>query len=254
MLLQSTPVEVLRHLLLGLIECEERRTLSGLLPVVGEKVSLSGLSRFLSRWPWSPPAVADVWLVRFQQQMEPLVQTEHARQREERPKRRGRPKATVVTGYLMLDDSVHTKPKGRKMGGLGRHYSTTEKRVVKGHCMFSGLYVLLGRGCPLPPLLYRQKGVCEREGGPFQSKVDMAVETMEHFEPVPSTHTHVLIDSWYHWRRVPRAAQKRDWDVSGGLKSNRKRRNVDESRRWISLADYAATLGPDDWEEAIWPS
>jgi len=36
--------------LLGLVECEGRRTLSGLLSTVGEKVSVSGLSRFLSRW------------------------------------------------------------------------------------------------------------------------------------------------------------------------------------------------------------
>ena len=32
--------------LLGLIECEERKTMSGLLRVIGERVSLSGLSRF----------------------------------------------------------------------------------------------------------------------------------------------------------------------------------------------------------------
>lgn len=239
---------------LGLVECEERRTLSGLLRLVGERISLSGLSRFLSRWPWSPQAVAETWLARFRQQMEPPVQAEHTRQRTERPMRRGRPKATVVTGYLILDDSVHTKPKGRKMGGLGWHYSATEKRVVKGHCLFGGLYLLLGRECPLPPRLYRQKEVCEREGVPFQSKVEMAVEEIERFEPVPHTHTHLLLDSWYHCRRVRRAAQQRGWETSGGLKGNRKMRlREDGSRRWVSLADYAATLGPDEWGEANWP-
>lgn len=40
--------------LLGLIECEERRTMTGFLRVVGERISLSGLSRFLSKWHWSP--------------------------------------------------------------------------------------------------------------------------------------------------------------------------------------------------------
>ncbi len=39
--------------LLGLVECEERKTMTGLLRVVGERISLSGLSRFLSKWPWS---------------------------------------------------------------------------------------------------------------------------------------------------------------------------------------------------------
>ena len=33
--------------LLALIECEERQTMTGLLRVIGEQVSLSGLSRFL---------------------------------------------------------------------------------------------------------------------------------------------------------------------------------------------------------------
>ena len=44
--------------LLELIECEERKTLSGLLRVVGERVSLSSLSRFMNRWSWSGEAVA----------------------------------------------------------------------------------------------------------------------------------------------------------------------------------------------------
>jgi hypothetical protein len=44
--------------LLGLIECEERKTMTGLLRVVAEQVSLSGLSRFLNKWSWSPEKVA----------------------------------------------------------------------------------------------------------------------------------------------------------------------------------------------------
>ena len=63
--------------LLGLIECEGRRTLSGLLSTVGEKVSVCGLSRFFSRWHWSPTEVAQRWLSRFREQMQPLVAAEH---------------------------------------------------------------------------------------------------------------------------------------------------------------------------------
>lgn len=198
--------------------------MQGVLRVVAEKVSLSGLSRFFSRWPWSPVEVVTVWLTRFRRLVEPVVETEHQRQRAGRPKRRGHPQATVVTGYLIFDDSVHTKPRGRKMGGLGRHYPGTEKRVVRGHCLFTGLYVLLGRRCPLLPRLYRQQEVCEREGIPFQSKVDMAVEEIERFEPVPGAHTRVLVDAWYHCQQVRKAGQGRGWDVSGGLKSNCKMR------------------------------
>jgi hypothetical protein len=242
--------------LLGLSECEGRKTLTGLLRVVGERISLSGLSRFLSKWPWSAEQVAQTWIDCFREQMKPAVLSEHARLQVERPKSIGRPRATVVTGYLIFDDSVHTKPKGKKMGGLGWHFSNTEHKVVCGHCLMTGLYVLLGRRCPLQAHLYRQLSVCEAEGEPFQSKVDLAVEEIERFEPVPGTQTHVLIDSWFHCKRVRRAAQKRGFEVSGGLKSNRVMRLIaeDGSREWLPLSTYAARLRPDDWEEVVWPS
>jgi hypothetical protein len=242
--------------LLGLIECEERKTMSGLLRMIGERVSLSGLSRFLSQWSWSPTKVTKTWQERFRQLMEPVVQAEHQRLREQQQKRRGRPKATVVTGYLIFDDSIHVKPKGRKMSGLGKHYSHSDGRVVIGHCMFAGLYVLLGHRCPLQVRMYRSKEICHQEGELFQSKIDMAAEEIEHFEPVKNTHTHVLIDSWYHCQRIRKAAQERNWEVSGGLKSNRKMRLLasDGHREWIKLSQYAAQLTPEDWQEVIWPS
>lgn len=242
--------------LLGLVECEERKTMTGLLRVVGEEISLSGMSRFLNKWQWDASKVASIWQKRFCERMESSVQAEHDRLKAERPKSIGRPKETVVTGYLTLDDSVHTKPKGRKMGGLGKHYSNTEQRVVSGHCLFTGMYVLLGQRCPLPAQMYRQKSVCEAEGVPFQSKIQMAVKQIQEFEPVPETHTHVLIDSWYHCRQVRRVAQKRNWDVSGGLKSNRFMRIIhqDGSRQWLKLSAYAAQLSREDWQEVNWPA
>ena len=170
--------------LLGLIECEERKTMTGLLRVVGERISLSGLSRFLSKWPWSAGKVAQTWMLHFQQRLEPLVQAEHDRLKAERPACTGRPKSTVVTGYLIFDDSVHAKPKGRTMGGLGKHYSSTERRVVPGHCLFTGLYVLLGQRCPLPTQLYRHKSVCQQEGVAFQSKIDMTVYRLRPLSPL----------------------------------------------------------------------
>ena len=242
--------------LLGLIECEERKTMTGILRVVGERISLSGLSRFLSKWNWSEEKVAQTWMERFRQRMEPLVQAEHDCLKAERPKSIGRPTATVVTGYVIFDDSVHTKPKGRKMDGLGRHFSNSEKRVVTGHCLFTGLYVLLGQRSPLPAQMYRQKSVCEQEGVEFMSKIDMAINQIETFEPVADTHTHLLTDSWFHCKRVRKAAKKRGWDVSGGLKSNRVMRLIDEAgnREWLKLSEYAAGLDRDDWQEVIWPS
>jgi len=125
--------------LLGLVECEERKTLTGLRRVIGESVSLSGLSRFLNQWCWSTTALAHRLWSYFCERMSEPVRAEHTRLKAAQPHRVGRPKETVVTGFLIFDDSVHTKPKGRVMGGLGRHYSATEKKVVSGHCLFSGL-------------------------------------------------------------------------------------------------------------------
>lgn len=242
--------------LLGLIECEERKTMSGLLRVIAEQVSLSGLSRFLNKWPWSPEKVATAWQLHFRQRMEPLVQAEHDHLKAELPKQVGRPRQTVVTGYLIFDDAVHEKPKGRKMGGLGGHYSNTEQKVVSGHCLFTGLYSLLGQRSPLKARMYCQETVCREEKIPFQSKIAMAVEEIGQFEPVAGTQTHVLIDSWYHCKQVRRAAHQRGWEVSGGLKSNRVMRlkQSDGSREWTKLSAYAAGLTREAWVEVTWPS
>ena len=242
--------------LLGLVECQERRTLSGLLRCVAAQVSLAGLSRFLSQAPWSEQAVAERWQTRFRQRLLPLVQAEHDRQQAEREPRVGRPKATLVTGYLILDDSPHVKVKGRKMQGLGQHHSTIEKRRVTGHSLFTGLYVVLGQCCPLAPQMYRQQVTCQAEGVSFQSKVEMAEETVATCQPVPNTETHVLVDSWYFCQRVHKAAQKRGWEMSGGVKSNRTMRRIapDGTRHWLKLSDYAASLSDADFEPVVWPS
>lgn len=155
-----------------------------------------------------------------------------------------------------MDDSVHVKPKGRKMGGMGQHYSNVERRVVNVHCLFNGPYHLLGQRCPLEPRLSFQRSICEREEVLFQSKIDITMELIEQFEPAENTHTHVLMDSWFHCKRVRKAAQKRDWEVSGGLKSNRCLRilHPNGEREWIKLCSYAAGLSRQDWQQIHWPS
>ena len=242
--------------LFALLLCEERRTLTALLRRVLDARSLSGLSRFLSSAPWSEEQLAYTWRKRFDAQVRTLVVAEHERQSQLRPNRPGRPKATVVTGYLLIDDSTHPKPKGRKMGGLGRHWSSTQKRQVIGHSLFQALYVLEGRQCPLSPRMYRTKKVCEREGKPFLSKIDMAVECVAEFEPAEQTQTHVLADSWFICRAVWRDCKRRGFDISGGIKCNRKLRIKDAQGKtmYCSLDDYAASLATDQFTECTWPS
>ena len=242
--------------LFALLLCEERRTLTALLRRVLDARSLSGLSRFFSSAPWSEEAVARTWRNRFDALVRPIVIAEHERQGQMRFKRPGRPKATVVTGHLLIDDSTHPKPKGRKMGGLGKHWSSTQKRQVVGHSLFQALYVIEGRQCPLPPKMYCTKSVCEKEGKPFLSKIDMAVQCVAEFEPLELTHTHVLADAWFLCQELWRGCKKRGFDLSGGLKSNRKLRCEDAEGRIVyrSLDEYAASLTPEQFVECVWPS
>jgi hypothetical protein len=242
--------------LLALVQCEERRTLSALLRgIAGVGRRVDGLSRFLKEAPWPTELLVTVWWRKYRQILDPMVVAEHLRQRALRPKRPGRPRKTVVTGFLIVDDSTHEKTKGKKMEGLGRHYSSTAGKPVKGHSLFGNLYVLLGRRCPLAPRLYRQKAVCEREGVPFQSKVDLAEEVITTFEPVSGTRTHVLMDSWYTCRRLWRAVLRRGWAITGGLKSNRKMRVQDpeKGRTYRSLSKYATGLTDTDFSSVEWP-
>src|SRR5918996_4643847 len=92
--------------LLGFILTPERRTLTGLLSRVAGVHSLSVLSRFFSQAPWSPQELADAWLKHFRQQLTPQVQAEHQRQQARRPPKRGRPKDTQVTAFLIFDDTT----------------------------------------------------------------------------------------------------------------------------------------------------
>src|SRR5437016_502082 len=66
--------------LLALLLCEERRTLTGLLRKILDARSLCGLSRFLSRAPWSETKLAKRWQARFYQQVQPCIAVEHQRQ------------------------------------------------------------------------------------------------------------------------------------------------------------------------------
>lgn len=244
--------------LLGLMLCQEHRTLSGLQRQVTEPPSLSGLSRFLSQAPWSADSVVQAWWVRFRAQLAPLVAAEQHRQCQARPKRSGRPKEPVVTGYWIGDDSTQPKRQGRQMEALGRHHSTTEGKRVVGHSLVQGLYVLLGRRCPSAPQLYRQRTTCEAEGVAFQSKIDLMEALILHFEPVAGTQTHVLLDSWYAAKRLWHAARQRGFLITTGLRVNRFLRVDDRTSetgwRWQRLSDYAARLTAEDYSIETWPS
>jgi len=106
--------------LLGLMLCEGSRTLSGLVHQIADGPSLAAVSRFLSEAPWEEAAVAESWLRHFREEMEPKVAAELERARQMQPKRRGRPKAPVVTGYLIGDDEGVAQAQSQEDGRTGQ--------------------------------------------------------------------------------------------------------------------------------------
>jgi hypothetical protein len=150
------------------------------------------------------------------------------------------------------------KPRGKRMAGLGKHYSTTVGAPVVGHSLVQLLYVVAGRRCPLAPQLYRQQAVCSAEHQPFRSKVDLVVAQIAAFRPLADTQTHVLLDSWFSAKRIWKAARDRGFLITTGLKSNRALRVADpdspQGWHWQTLSAYAAGLTDADYQLMPWPS
>lgn len=242
--------------LMGLIHCQASRTLSGILRSVATWVTVWQLSRFLVSPRWTTTQLAEVRFQVFTAEMQPLVEACHAEQCGQRVKRPGRYPATVVTGYLILDDSTHVKRYAQKMGGQGWHYSSIDQCTMPGHCLFQGVYLVEGHQYPLDPQMYIQKAVCEKEARPFKSKVALALDVVETFSPLAATHTHVLVDSWYVSKRMWKAVKRRGWDLTGGLKRNRKLRIVDAEGElaWIRVDDFTDELPAEQFQAVVWPS
>jgi DDE superfamily endonuclease len=253
--------------LLGLLLCREPRTLAGLHRAVRSGRSYSGLARYVTEAPWNPQVLAAAWTTRFRTALTATVQTERARRR---PARRGRPAQALVTGYLIGDDSVCHKPWARQpvrnaeptrvprpMAGVGQHYASTAKQPIQGHCMVFTCYSLLGRCCPQAPALYRQQAVCVQEGGAFASKIDLMAAQIRAFVPVPATHTHILLDSWYSCKQLWKLARELGYSITTGLKSNRQLWIADPAEpqggRWVAFKDYAANLTAADYQAVEWP-
>jgi len=243
--------------LIGLLHCNGNKTLSGMLREVAIVVTVSGLSRFLVSPAWSVAALDQVRYQQFTCEVSPIVAPKHQQQKAQRVRRRGRPSPTLVTGYLIMDDSTHAKRYYAKVAsGLGRHYSSIEKKTVKGHSLFQAVYDVEDYQFPLTPHMYCQKTVCEQMERPFRSKVELSIAMVESFEPLAHTHTHVLVDSWYLNKKLWKVTKARGWDLTGGLKSNRRVRIVDSQGMvsWPTISEYAASLSSEDFQAVKWPN
>jgi len=248
--------------LMGLLLGEAGHTISHIHRAVSGKGSIASLSRFLSTSPWDHQYVNQYHFARFCRVMQPKIEEDRQRKYAEirKQKRHSRRPIPPVTGYLIGDDSTMLKPKGRKMEGIGRHHSTTHDTQVNGHSLVQCLYTVLGRSCPLEPLLYRQKKTAEKEKIPFLSKIDLMIQKMKNFVPPSGTVTHVLLDTWYNCKRIWKAARDRNFKITTGVKRNRWMRVSCEVTaehpkgwKWQRLDDYAGSLPKDAYQQCSNP-
>ncbi|HEY1348423.1 MAG TPA: hypothetical protein VGF67_02210 [Ktedonobacteraceae bacterium] len=201
----------------GLMECEGRRTRSGLRSNVGPPPRLSGLSRLFSDAPWYCEQVVSRWQRHVRTEMHPQVEAEWERQRDPQPKRRGRPKEPLVTG----EDATMSQPNGRKREGLGTpHWTTPDQRIV-GHRLVQGLSVRVDRTCPLAAHRYRQAKICEAEEVPFSCTIELRETQIRDGEPVAGRQTPILLDRCSCATCVWHPAGERDVLLTTGLKAVR---------------------------------
>ena len=105
---------------------------------------------------------------------------------------------------------------------------------------------------------YREPGTCEQEAVAFCSKIELMVEAIRTFEPIPGTRTHVALDSWYSAKEIWQVARERGFLITTGIKSNRSLRVEDplapQGWRWQPLTDYTAGLAAEDYRLVTWPA
>src|SRR5260370_3843707 len=245
--------------LIALLMTQEGYTLAHLNHAVSGKKSLSSLSRFLAEAPWNHQSLIQYNFSRFCRAIQSKIEEERLKLLEEvkKRKRRGRRSTPLVTGYLIGDDSTMHKPKGVKMQGLGRHHSTTQRKRVTGHSLVQCFYTVLGRSCPLEPVLYRQEKTAKKERVSFMSKIYIMIQQNQNFTTLSGTITHVLLDSWYSAKEIWRAALARGFLITTGLKCNRSLRvpcpNDPKGWKWQRIDEYAASLPESAYKQLSLP-
>jgi hypothetical protein len=184
---------------LGLIACEGKRNVENINRHFMEARDQSTLNRFITASPWSLPLLEAQRL---------------ALAREGLPVRQG------STGYLLIDDTINEKT-GHHMEEAGYHYDSSQGKPVWGHSLVTTHYVNGGAEYPVRLGLYLKKETCLREGRPFKTKIQLAVDQIEAFTPPPGTRTVVAFDSWYFCRQIVEAVRGRAWDWVTQAEANR---------------------------------
>jgi hypothetical protein len=230
----------------GLLQSDGSKTLSGMLRHMAVVLTVSSLSRFLSRPVWSAAGLEEVRYRQFRAQVKPRVEQAEGSSPGNRRNR------LPDHGWFDLCETLLMEGWEWVWRALLDH----GRQNGAGYSLFQAVYLLEGHQFQLTPQTNCQKAECRQNQEPFFSKVDLVVKAVEDFEAFPDTHTHVIFDSWYLNKRLWKAVWKRGWDLSGGLKSNHSIRLADSQGivSWPVVSKYARSLDAEDFQKIFWPN
>lgn len=154
-------------------------------------------------------------------------------------------------GFYIIDDSVLEKEgRPKHMEGLGWHYSHSKTKTICGHCMVSSQYRYSNISFPYDFEMYRTEKESRKAATKFRTKIDIAKEFIEEFEPFSDEKVYILIDSWYTSKEILASANTKGYKVIGGLKSNRTFKLREKGPKH-SLSAYARNLRNASFDEII---
>ena len=158
--------------ILGLIACKGRKTIDNINSSFTDHKNQSTLNRFLTESPWNVTSLEETRLTLARQ---------------------GLPVNPGSTGTLVIDDTINRKT-GKRMEYAGYHYDSVEGKPVLGHDLVTSHYVNGETDYPVSLRLYVKKETCIEKKKPFKTKIQVAVEQIEAFNPPPGTSTVVAFD------------------------------------------------------------
>lgn len=125
-------------------------------------------------------------------------------------------------GFLIIDDTVNSKPAAKKIEGLNYHFSHAEGKNVWSHCLVTSNFVVGDISTPIAYQPYYRKEQCESISKSFKSKMEIAQEFVKSFKaPSLCEKIYVLTDSWYSNQGIIYESLKKGYHFIGAIKSNR---------------------------------
>lgn len=213
-----------RHLaryMVGLIG-SKRKTIRNITASTIDRFNQSSMNRFINSRAWSTDTITQAsWKT---------ISADHS-------------KCPGGVVFLIMDDTLLEKF-GEAMDSVGYQHNPKDGKSVLAHDLVSCIMVCpCGEVVPIDLKHYVKESVCKEEGRTFKTRIELAKEMIESFNPPHQQLTEktviVLFDSWYLCKEIVKAIKLRGWHFVSETKSNR---NVRIDGTWIKVRDIEPFL------------